>query len=158
MPHLKHVTCFRMLHCLWCRDIMCTPGSPWSPVYGWCLTRAGCNTSSASPGRSLLPSSIIIVFALVNSAVPHRGLGYLNETRSAAPLPVSTASTGLLCLLVGAHVHRGRSNTEVECIATTAHISHLVHDQRVFHLDPYMHMQADVARVMIHPGGKDGLG
>ena len=33
--------------------------------------------------------------------------------RSAASLPVSTASTGLLCLLVGARVYRGRSDTEV---------------------------------------------
>ena len=32
---------------------------------------------------------------------------------SAASLPVSTASTGLLCLSVGAHVHRVRSDTEV---------------------------------------------
>ena len=47
---------------------------------------------------------------------------------SAAPLPVSTASTGLLCLLVGACVHRGRSDTEVECVATTMRIPHLVCD------------------------------
>ena len=47
---------------------------------------------------------------------------------SAAPLPVSTASTGLLYLSVGAHVHPGRSDTEVECMATTMHILHLVHD------------------------------
>ena len=33
--------------------------------------------------------------------------------RSVASLPDSTASTGLLCLLVGAHVHCGRSITEV---------------------------------------------
>ena len=32
---------------------------------------------------------------------------------SAALLPVSTTSTGLLCLSVGARVHRVRSNTEV---------------------------------------------
>ena len=47
---------------------------------------------------------------------------------SAAPLPVSTASTGLLCLSVGARVHRGRSDTEVEHMATTVHISHSVSD------------------------------
>ena len=29
--------------------------------------------------------------------------------------------------------------------------------QRVFPLDPYVHMQAGLARVMIHLGGKDGL-
>ena len=47
---------------------------------------------------------------------------------SATPLPVSTTSTGLLCLLVGAHVHHGRSDTEAECVATTVHILQLVHD------------------------------
>ena len=47
---------------------------------------------------------------------------------SAASLPDSTASTGLQCLSVGAQVHHGRSNIEVDCVATTAHISHLVHD------------------------------
>ena len=47
---------------------------------------------------------------------------------SATPLPVSTASTGLLWLSVGAHVHRGRSVTEVECMATAARISHSVRD------------------------------
>ena len=47
---------------------------------------------------------------------------------SVASLPVSIASTGLLCLLVGAHVHHGRSDTEVGHVATTMHISHLVHD------------------------------
>ena len=51
---------------------------------------------------------------------------------SATPLPVSTTSTGLLCLLVGARVHHGRSNTDVERVATTTHISHLVHDIYIF--------------------------
>ena len=32
---------------------------------------------------------------------------------SATLLPVSTTSTGLLCLSVGAHVHRVRSDTEL---------------------------------------------
>ena len=61
---------------------------------------------------------------------------------SAAPLPISTASTGLLCLLVGACVHRGRSNTEVECMATTTHISHLVCDIFIYiciYIYIYMH-------------------
>ena len=31
---------------------------------------------------------------------------------SAASLPISTTSRGLLCLLVGVHVHRVRSDTE----------------------------------------------
>ena len=51
---------------------------------------------------------------------------------SAAPLPVSTTSTGLLCLSVGAHVHRGRSDTEVEHVATTARILHSVHDIYIY--------------------------
>ena len=29
--------------------------------------------------------------------------------------------------------------------------------QRVFHLDPYVHMQAGIAHAMVHLGGKDGL-
>ena len=37
---------------------------------------------------------------------------------SAASLPVSTASTGLLCLSVGARVHRVRSDTEVTATRT----------------------------------------
>ena len=48
--------------------------------------------------------------------------------RSAASLPDSTTSTGLLCLSVGAREHRGRSNIEVDCVATTVHILHSVHD------------------------------
>ena len=47
---------------------------------------------------------------------------------SAASLPDITASTGLLCLLVGARVHHGGSNIEVDHVATTAHILHLVCD------------------------------
>ena len=39
---------------------------------------------------------------------------------SVAPLPVSTTSTGLLCLSVGARVHCGRNDTEVVHVATTA--------------------------------------
>ena len=35
--------------------------------------RVGCDASGVSPGWSLLPSSILIVLALVNSDVPHRG-------------------------------------------------------------------------------------
>ena len=47
---------------------------------------------------------------------------------SAASLPDSTTSTGLLCFLVGAREHHGRSDIEVDCMATTARISHLVSD------------------------------
>ena len=57
---------------------------------------------------------------------------------SVAPLPVSTASTGLLCLSVGAHVHHSRSNTKVEHIATTMCIPHLVHDICVIKLYIYV--------------------
>ena len=48
--------------------------------------------------------------------------------RSAASLPDSTTSTRLLCLLVGAQVYRGRSNIEVDHMATTARILHSVCD------------------------------
>ena len=51
---------------------------------------------------------------------------------STTSLPDSTASTGLLCLLVGARVHRGRSNIKVDHVATTVHILHLVHDIYIF--------------------------
>ena len=37
---------------------------------------------------------------------------------SATSLPDSTASTGLPCLLVGAHEHRGRSDINVDRVAT----------------------------------------
>ena len=47
---------------------------------------------------------------------------------SVTSLPVSTTSTGLLCLFVGAHVHHGRSDTGVERMAATARILHSVRD------------------------------
>ena len=91
--------------------------------------RVGHDASSMSPGWSLLPSSVFIVLALVNSDISHqRDLGISMRPGSAASLPDSTTSTGLQCLSVGARVHRGRSNIEVDHVATTAHISHLVHD------------------------------
>ena len=43
------------------------------PACGWCLMHVGHDASSASPGWSLLPSNIIIVLALVNSAVSPAG-------------------------------------------------------------------------------------
>ena len=64
-------------------------------------------------------------------------LGISTRPGSAASLPVSTTSAGLLCLLVGAHVHRGRSDTEVECVATTMRISHLVHDIYMYITHPH---------------------
>ena len=67
-----------------------------------------------SPGWNLLPSTVIIVLALVNSTVSPAGIPSISmRPRSATLLPVSTASTGLLCLLVGAHVHCVRSDTEL---------------------------------------------
>ena len=48
--------------------------------------------------------------------------------RSTASLPDSTASTGLLCLSVGARGHRGEGDIEVDHMATTAHILHSVRD------------------------------
>ena len=43
------------------------------PMCGWCLMRVGRDVSSASPGWSLLPSKVIIVLALVNSAMSPAG-------------------------------------------------------------------------------------
>ena len=101
-------------------------GSPLPPTYGWCLTRVGHDTS---PGWSLLPSSVIIVLALVNSAASPEGTsGISTRPGSVVPLPVSAASTELLCLSVGARVHHGRSITKVECVVTTLCISHSVRD------------------------------
>ena len=83
------------------------------PMGGWCLMRVGHNASSVSPGWSLLPSTVFIVLALFNNAVSPAGTSSIStRPGSATLLPVSTTSTGLLCLLVGAHVHRVRSNTE----------------------------------------------
>ena len=84
---------------------------------GWCLTHVGHDVSSASLGWSLLPSTVIIVLALFNSAVSPVGTSSIStRPRSVTLLPVSTASTGLLCLLVGACVHRVRSDTEKYCV------------------------------------------
>ena len=44
--------------------------------------------------------------------------------RSAALLPVSTASTGLLHLLVGAQVHHVRSDTGNHCMLPQPHMQH----------------------------------
>ena len=94
------------------------------PTCGWCLTCIGHDMSSTSLGWSLLPSTVIIVLALVNSAVSPAGTSSISmRPGSASLLPVSTASTGLLCLLVGAHVHCVRSDTEKYhmCLLLCAH-------------------------------------
>ena len=83
------------------------------PAGVWCLMHVGHDVSSTSLGWSLLPSTVIIVLALVNSAVSPAGTSSISmRPRSAALLPVSTASTGILHLSVGAHLHRVRSDTE----------------------------------------------
>ena len=83
------------------------------PAGGWCLTCVARNASSTSPGWSLLPSTVIIVLALFNSAVSPAGISSIStRPGSATLLPVSTTSTGLLRLSVGTHVHRVRSDTE----------------------------------------------
>ena len=75
--------------------------------------RVGRDVPSASLGWSLLPSTVIIVIALVNSAVSPAGTSSIStRPGSAALLPVNTASMGLLHLLVGACVHHVRSDTE----------------------------------------------
>ena len=72
----------------------------------------GRDASGASLGWSLLHLTVIIVLALVNSTVSQRGtLSISTRPVSAALLPVRTASTGLLHLLVGTHVHCVRSDT-----------------------------------------------
>ena len=58
------------------------------PVCGWCLTRVGCHVTSVSPGGSLLPSIVIIVLALVNSAMSPAGTHkYLNKTQECHSTP-----------------------------------------------------------------------
>ena len=77
------------------------------------LVPIGRDTSRVSPAWSLLPSTVIIVLALVNSAMSQAGTSSISTRPGSAPLlPVSTASTGLLRLSVGARVHCVRSDTE----------------------------------------------
>ena len=55
---------------------------------GWCLTHVGCDASSTSLGWSLLSLTVIIVLALVNSAMSPAGiLKYLNETWECCSTP-----------------------------------------------------------------------
>ena len=58
------------------------------PLCGWCLTCVGHDASSTSPAGSLLPSTVIIVLALVNSTVSPAGTHkYLNETQECRSTP-----------------------------------------------------------------------
>ena len=70
-----------------CELLVHTPGLPLSAACGWCLMCVGHDVSSVSPGWNLLPSSVIIVLALVNNTMSHRGLWYLNETWECHPTP-----------------------------------------------------------------------
>ena len=85
----------------------------------------GHDASSMSPGGSLLSLTIIIVLALVNSTVSPVGTSSISmRPRSAALLPVSIASTGLLHLSVGTHMHRVRSHTGKHCMWPLLHAHH----------------------------------
>ena len=199
--------------CLLFSDVMLSGGTVMSCVMSRCYTCTGhvtfCYKRSADTSfealLALFGSSGSWFVLQVHPCHPHTAgdLGISMRPGSAAPLPVSTTSTGLLCLLVGARVHHGRSDTEVEHMATTTCILHscvtilgipgwapsdnmqpepwakahlscdLGHQvwivrtsgkgntllyQRVFPLDPYVHMQAGMVHAMIHLGGKDRLG
>ena len=73
--------------------------------------------SSTSLGWILLSLTVIIVLAFVNSTVSQWGpLSISMRPWSATLLLVSTTSTGLLHLLVGAHVHCVRSDTGKHCV------------------------------------------
>ena len=85
----------------------------------------GHDASSASPGWSLFPLTVIIVLALVNSAVSPAGTSSIStRSGSATLLPVSTASTELLHLLVGACVYHVRSNTGKHHVWLLPHAHH----------------------------------
>ena len=43
------------LEALTFRKVLCSPGSPYAPMYGWCLTCVGRDASSTFLGWSLLP-------------------------------------------------------------------------------------------------------
>ena len=179
-------------------------GSPLAPTYGWCPMCVGHNTSSTSPGWSLLPSSVFIVLALVNSDVPHQGTWVSQRDPGVLPrslpvlLPQDCCAFWLVpvCIMVEAtsmwtawlppcvfHIWHmtilgipGWAPTEdmqpklwvkAHLVCNPSHQVWIVRTlgkgntllyQRVFLLDPYVHVQAGMARMTIHLGGKDGLG
>ena len=57
-----------------------------------------------------------------------------------------------------AMAHLGCDPSHQVWIVRTSGKDNTLSYQRVFPLDPYMHVQAGVARVMIYLGGKDRLG
>ena len=173
-------------------------------MYGWCPMRVGHDMSSMSLGWSLLPSSIFIVLALVNSDVSHWGtwvsqqdLGVLPHSLT-VPLPQDCCAFRLvpMCIVVEATLKwtvwlppcifciwcmtilgipgwaptddtqpklwakacLGCDPSHQVWIVRTSEKGNTLSYQRVFPLDPYVHTQAGVVHVMIHLGGKDGLG
>ena len=76
----------------------------------WCLTRVGHDVSSASPGWSLLPSNVIIVLALVNSAMSPVGTQVSQQDLGVplysllVPLPQDCCAFRLVpvCIMLGA--------------------------------------------------------
>ena len=100
-----------------------------APMYGWCPMRVGRDTSSVSLGWSLLPSSVFIVLALVNSDVPHWGTWVSQRDPRVppcsltVPLPQDCCAFWLvpMCIVVEATSKWNR-------VATTTRILHLVRD------------------------------
>ena len=157
-----------------------------------------------SPGWSLLPSSVLIVLALVNSDVPHRGTWVSQQDPGvpscslAVPLPQDCCAFWLAPVSIVVEVTskwttwlplcvfcircmtilgipgwaptddmqpklwvKARLSCELShqvWIVRTSGKGNTLLYQRVFPLDPYVHIQAGVARVTIYLGGKDGLG
>ena len=166
--------------------------------------RVGHDASSTSLGWSLLPSSVLIVLALVNSNIPHQGTWVSQRDPGVPPhfltvllpqdcrafwlVPVSIvvevtskwtvwlplrvfrircvtilgipgwAPTDDMQPELQAKVHLSCNPSHQVWIVRTSGKGTTLSYQRVFPLDPYMHVQAGVACVMIYLGGKDGLG
>ena len=59
---------------------------------------------------------------------------------------------------VWAKAHLGCDPSHQVWIVGTSGKGNTLLYQRVFPLDPYMHVQAGIACAMVHLGGKDGLG
>ena len=173
-------------------------------MYGWCPMRVGHDASSTSLGWSLLPSSILIVLALVNSDVPHqgtwvsqRGLGVLPHSLTVllpqdccafwlVPVSIVVEATSKWTTWLPLRIFRircmtilgipgwvptedtqpePRAKARLSCdpshqmwIVRTSGKGNTLSYQRVFPLDPYVHVQAGMACATIHLGGKDGLG
>ena len=166
--------------------------------------RVGRDTSSTSPGWSLLPSSVLSVLALVNSDIPHRGTwvsqrdpGVLPHSLT-VPLPQDCCAFWLVPVSIVVEVtpkwtvwlpprvfciwcmtilgipgwvptedtqpepwvkaHLSCNPSHQVWIVRTSGKGNTLSYQRVFPLDPYVHVQAGMARATIHLGGKDGLG